>query len=335
MQFEEFAKQMTEEARPQAGPRVYLFVGKDDFLKGKAETLLLDRYTDASLRSFSLDVFSIKESPVDAALAQARTAPMLGGCRIVLVRHAEALKEAALTGLKKYLQNPTPFSILVFDAEELDTKNALHKLITKHGAVVDFAPLRGHGLVKWVDVYIRRHGYSAELAVVQKIVDLTGANLHAVTSELEKIFTYLGGGLSREITHGIVSDLAIRSRQNTVFELTDAIGRKQRKRALQLLQNLILDGQDPLGILAMMARHFRQLLMVKEMVKRQASTKEIVAQTQVKDFMVDEYVRQAKTFTDEEAIRSFHLLAAADGLFKGGGLHPQTHLEWIICRATR
>ena len=92
MQFEEFEKQLTEEARPPAGPLLYLFVGKDAFLKEKAENLLLDRYTDPSLRGFCLDIFSAKESSLDAALAQARTPPMLGGRRVVLVRQAEALK---------------------------------------------------------------------------------------------------------------------------------------------------------------------------------------------------------------------------------------------------
>ncbi len=85
----------------------------------------------------------------------------------------------------------------------------------------------------------------------------------------------------------------------------------------------------------MMARHFRQLLMVKELLKRRATTREIVSQTQVKDFMVDELVRQAKTFSDEDAVRNFNTIAAADGLFKGAGVHPKMHLEWIICRATR
>lgn len=297
--------------------------------------MLLEKYTTAEWRGFNVDFISALADPVQPALSRLHTPPMMDQQRVVFINDAQAIKEPALTLLKNYIQNPSRYSYLVLEAEEMDSKAALHKLITKHGAVIDFIPLRGPMLVKWVDNYIRRSGYSAELSVIQKLVDLTGGNLYAVTNELAKLFTYLSGGSGREITQELIAELTIRSRQNTVFELTDAIGRKQRKKALLLLQHLIRDGEDPLGILAMMARHFRQLLMVKEMINHKASTREILSRTQIRDFLLEEFMRQAKNFTDEEAVRSYRRMAEADGLFKGAGLHAQSHLEWIICCATR
>jgi DNA polymerase-3 subunit delta len=336
MHFDEFKRQVEgTKGSASAVGLIYLLLGKENYLKEQVCAWLIERYIPEATRGFNLSVFSTKETNIDHILSAARTLPMMGEFRMVIIKEAEGIKEAAVKPVKEYLSIPPRRSILIFDAAELDKTAALYKLLSKQAILVECQPLRGQPLVRWVNDYVKSRGFDPEYAAVQKLIDCTGSDLYKITNELEKIFSFLSGTGVREIRQEAILDLVARSRPNSVFELIDAVGRKQRKRALQILHKLLSDGEEPLKILAMLARHFRQLLIVKELLKNRAPRKDIMKEAQIQEFLLDEFLKQAKMLSDEEVATNFRAVSEADLLFKSTSINQKIYLEQMLCRSLR
>ena len=88
------------------------------------------------------------------------------------------------------------------------------------------------------------------------LVDTVGDNRALVEMQLQKMFTFLGE--NREITFEIVKDLATELKEYTIFDLQNAIGRKDKKEALKISNNLLDKGTELIFILARCSQNILQ-----------------------------------------------------------------------------
>jgi DNA polymerase-3 subunit delta len=164
---------------------------------------------------------------------------------------------------------------------------------------------------------------------LHKLVELAGADLQSITAEVEKLSLYAGE--EKTIPDSVVDELLLTSRQRGIFELTGAIGRRDRRSALALLANLMESGEAPLGILAMIARHYRQLFMAKDLLEAGKPLSEIASAAQIPPFVVDEFMRQARNTDWQTASKTYTRLADIDNRIKSSRADPRVILEQFIC----
>src|SRR4051812_15094722 len=115
------------------------------------------------LRAFNLErVYASDKAVTPAAIVEsARTFPMLGDRRVVLVLRAEKILKPKRRGkgdanvadddepagdvaiLEEYVKEPVPGTTLVFVAADVDRTRRLYKTLQKHATVVECWGLRG------------------------------------------------------------------------------------------------------------------------------------------------------------------------------------------------
>ena len=93
------------------------------------------------------------------------------------------------------------------------------------------------------------------------LVERCGHDIALLLSELEKCAMRAGEG--NVVTRGIIEEMTRRKVQETIFDLTDALGDRQTAHALGLMRELIESGEAAPQILAMLVRHLRQLLQAR------------------------------------------------------------------------
>jgi len=97
-------------------------------------------------------------------------------------------------------------------------------------------------------------------------VRLAGADTRQLRNELEKIDLYLGE--KREIDSELVRNLVAKTATGVIWELGNAIAKRQLSRALALLDQLLFQGETPIGILyAAIIPTVRNLLVTKEILE--------------------------------------------------------------------
>lgn len=308
------------------GPLYFLY-GDESYLAERAAKRLLDRLVPAEMRDFNLNVYYGNESSGDEIAESAQTLPMFADRRVVMVRHAEKLSAASMETLAAYFNDPVTTTCLIFLADKIDQRKKFFTDYKKKGELVEFKCLYENQLLPFLRSETAKLGKTLHPVAAEILVGLLGNNLQELVSQLNKIALYAGKKEKIEVAD--VEAVVSETRVDTVFELANSLGEKNLEKALRSLHMLLHDGEPPLLLLAMLARHFRQVWMVRERLDRKLPVSEIAKATGINPYFLQGIVRQAKNFDVAELKKIFGRFFDADLALKSGG-KPALLLECLI-----
>ena len=93
---------------------------------------------------------------------------------------------------------------------------------------------------------------------------------------------------------------------SSVFDLVDALGKRDGQRAAHELHHLLDQGENPLGLLAMIVRQFRLLILVKELQARHLPPEAIAKEIGQHPFVVKKIGEQAHAFRDSAQLEQIY-----------------------------
>ena len=121
-------------------------------------------------------------------------------------------------------------------------------------------------LLNWLTQRARQRKIKIEPAATRALTELVGHDLRLLDQELSKLLAYSAN--ARAISVADVKLLVSGARERSVFEMVEALASGNKKQAVTLLQSLLDAGEQPLGILGMIAWQYRLLLQVKEQMSQ-------------------------------------------------------------------
>ena len=114
------------------------------------------------------------------------------------------------------------------------------------------------------------------------------------------------------------------------FELIDAIGTKKGQKAVTLLQDTLYLGEAPLKILALLVRHFRILLILRDLKSRGQSDKELRERLKLAPFVVTKSLKQASGFSVGQLAQIMEKLLLTELELKSSSVDGGQVLERLI-----
>ncbi len=308
---------------------LYLLMGPENYLVEHALEIFKRTLVGADLLAFNFASFEAESANITDVVGSARTVPMMAARRLVVLKQVEQLAEPARGILAGYLDQPSASSVLVLTATNIDRRTTFFRGLREKAEILECSRLRRPELERWAAGRIRARGFRISRTALTRLLDTVGTDLQMLASEIEKLTLYAGS--DRHIPDSAVDDMAAATRQRGIFELTGAIGRKDVKAALRILGSLLDSGESPIGIAAMMARHYRQIIIARELLDGRRGRHEISAAAQVPQFVLDEFLRQARATDKEAATRLYQRLAEVDRLFKSTNIDERLVLESLLC----
>jgi DNA polymerase III subunit delta len=308
---------------------VYLILGPEQYQCRQAISLLKRKALTPEAQAFDYAEFTAGENRVDEIMEAANTFPMISKRKVVLVNEVENFEESEQESLLESIQGLSRRTTLILAADELDHRRKFFKTLREEACLAEFPRLKGTALEKWAGDYVRNQGYTISFASTRKVVELAGPDLQNLAMELDKLLLF--AGKSGEVPDSSVDDLLQGSRQQTVFKLVDAVGQRNRTGALRSLSNLLNMGEHPLYIVTMMARHCRQVMIAQEYLLRGSPANEIASAAQIPPFMLDQFLRQARSADPASIQQMFTKLAEIDRRLKSSAGDGRILLEGLIC----
>jgi DNA polymerase-3 subunit delta len=153
--------------------------------------------------------------------------------------------------------------------------------------------------------------------------------MQELINEIRKLIEYVG--VNGTITKQDIDNLSIKKIESVIFDLTDSLGKKNVKNAIDVLRNLILAKEPIQKILITLYNHFKKLYLVKLALK---NNKDIVYSLDLKPnqmFLVNKYKMQAGYFKIEEIRTILQKLSNLDYEYKIGLIDLETGFEAILC----
>ncbi|AJE03672.1 DNA polymerase III subunit delta [Geobacter pickeringii] len=324
MKVDEFDKAA---ARGEIAP-LYYFYGDEPYLLERAVKRLQALVVAPDFRDFNLDIFYGNECKGEEIAAAAQTLPMFAERRLVLVKRAGELSAAALEILTPCVADPSPGTCLVFAGEKIDQRKKFFQEMKKRGELVECKRPYENQLGNFIREEARALGKRIEAAAAEMLVYLAGNNLSELAAQIEKVVTFVG---TRDaVTVGDVREVVSDTKVESVFDLANALGERDLAKSLRSLSTILRDGEAPLMLLAMIARHFRQLWRVRELAVRRMPPPDIAKATGINPYFLKGVMEQARNFTVAELAAVFEALYASDVALKGGGRKPTLTMERLV-----
>jgi DNA polymerase III subunit delta len=195
---------------------------------------------------------------------------------------------------------------------------------------VHFAPPTERDTPRWLQVRARQHHKLLSPQAASFLVEQLGVDLYRLQNELEKLATYVGDREKIELED--VKEAVTSQRIFTVFELLRFVGESRTKQAISSLRKLLLAGEQPLVILALLARQIRILWQVKDGTKRKTPTGELCQKLNLPSPVVRNYTQQAAHFSEAELYRIHREIRETDLALKSTSSSPQLHLEALVLK---
>jgi DNA polymerase-3 subunit delta len=316
-----------------------LLLGDEPFLRDASRAQLIDTFVPEATRAWALSRYSADRNETQDALEQAQTLPMLAPRQIVFLHDVEKIeklgeknRDAAVEQLEAYLNNPAPFTVLVLEATALDQRMKLAKLLSEKAIVVDVGlgedlQARQAAAVPLAHAMAKEQGVAFEKGAAEDLAEFVAADLMRLKTEIDKLATYVGG--RKLIRPQDVSALVISEKTTTVWELADMLAKREGKQALEFLDRLLRDGEEPLQMLGAITWMYRKLIEASEL-KGISNGFQAARALGMRPEQAELALQSARKIPKARLLQGLQSLQAADSRLKGGAEDPHTVMEFLI-----
>lgn len=319
----------------------YVLHGDDTLSRDEALHKLVARLGGTDAAALNLTRLDGRSLTMDELRRHCDTLPFLTDRRLVIVKgllmrltgNAErALRDALLA----YLPDLPPTTRLVFvEDRELPKNHPIIKLANKvgDGYVKAFTTPRGRALARWIRTRVRQAGGDILPQAVETLGAFVGDDLYRLNNEIQKLVSYTDG--QRAITADDVVLLTPDARQANIFDMVDAIGRRDGRTAGRIYHRLLAAGDHPLALLGMITRQFRLMIQVKELAPRLGTAGAIARELRQNPYAIRKILAQSRNYSLDQLRTVYHRLLETDVAIKSGRLAPTLALDLLIAGLSR
>ena len=307
---------------------VYLLYGEERYLKRQYTEKL--KKALAGDDTMNVHFYEGKDVPVTEIIDLAETMPFLAERRVIFLSDSGLFKSGG-EQMAQYLEAPNETTFFVFTESEVDKRSKLFKTVSSKGCAVEFTAQDETTLKRWIGGLLAKEGLKITESTVLLFLSKTGTDMENIQTELEKLISYcLDKGV---VTSEDVETICTTRLQDRIFDMTEAVARKQTSAALSLYYDLLALKVSPLQILSMLARQYNLMLQAKELKKRGLPDREIASKIGVPPFVVSKYLSQASKYKSSELRNALERCAQADQDVKTGLMNDKMSVELIILSA--
>lgn len=223
---------------------------------------------------------------------------------------------------------PEETVLVVLLDELLDAKNVLYKAAEQYGKIIQSTLPKGAAIESWITKRAKAIGVSITPDAAALLANFIGNQLRLLANELNKLATYVGK--SGTITANDVRQLSAQVQEARVFDLTDALAGRNRKLALDILHDLLADGEPPLKLIGLITSQVRSLLLVKELSQKGMRGSQIATTIGVAPFVAEKSLRQVAKFSPSQLENTYRQLLATDAALKRSRMTPEMALDLLV-----
>lgn len=311
--------------------QIYLLCGEEAYLRKQYRDRLRQALGQEG-DTMNIHYFEGKDTPVGEVIDLAETLPFFAPRRVIVVENSGWLSKGG-EALADYLSRIPETTFLILVESQVDKRTRLYKEIKKLGRITEFAPQNEETLKRWILGMLKKENKQITAGTLQYLLNRTGTEMEQIKNEMEKLLCYtLGQG---EITVEAIDAVCTRRIQNQIFDMVEAIGKKEQKQALTLYYDLLTLKEPPMRILALVGRQFNYLLQIKELKSKGYSQGVMATKTGLHSFVVGKYERQASRFKTEELKQALAACVEADEQVKRGLMPDVMSVELLLVQYSR
>ena len=323
--------------------------GTDPYLREMCRNKIIDAYVPEPLRDWALGRVTVRGGDWSEIFQRAETMPMLAPCQVLLVDGAESIQSRAKDGdesddeddgddprketlkaLAEYLAKPAPFTVIVFEVPKLDHRQRLYKVLAENAVIVELT-LGNESAAALAEQMAKELGAEIERPAANLLAEIVNSEPARIRVEMQKLAAYAQG--RGRITSADVEELVPKARKNTVWQLADMLATRRRADAFAFLENLLREGEEPIGLVGVLAWMYRKLIEARDLPAGMNGF-QAARSLRMRPDAAEAAVRNAHRIPKKDLLAGLLALAEADSQLKSSNPNPRALMEFLIARLT-
>ena len=289
---------------------VYYFFGEDYYLLQNVLDLISKAVSPLITSDFDKETFYGDKKPLGEVLDFAKAFPFGSEKKLIIFKQFEKVKDKK--PLVDYAASPADFTVLVLihNGTITNLSSEPYKTLGKNNFIFEAKELRGKNLLKWLIRHIEEKGKIISEENAQMLVDISGESRSMLENQIEKIITFMSE--EKEISLNHIQSLSTRLKQFSIFDLQNAIGKKEKDKAINIAFNLLENSAEPVFIVAMLTRYFTGVSRVSELTKENIPFQQAARIVGTHPYYYKDYQQARRLYSDSDLAGVFRALLHAD-----------------------
>ena len=308
--------------------QAYLLYGEEAYLKQQYKQNLIKALNpDGDTMNFSH--YEGKGVDIKQLIDLCETMPFFAARRVILLEDTGFFKNKC-EELADYMKELPDYLCLVFAESEVDKRNRMYKAVKAAGRIGEFVQQDEKTLMRWAAGLLKKEGKMITQRDMELLLTMTGVDMGNLRMELEKIISYTG---DRDVVTGEdIQQVCTTQTQNKIFDMVRAVTEKNQKRSLDLYYDLLTLKEPPMRILFLLAKQFRQLLLVKEYAEEGIPQPVMASRLGVPSFVAKNIAVCARSYRISELRQAVTDFGDAEEAVKTGRLQDVLSVELLIVK---
>ncbi len=291
---------LKRDLRQGAPKNLYVFHGEEAYLREFYLGELRKAVLPAGLEDFNHHTAEGKDCSVEWLEQAVDYLPMMSERTLVEVTDFDLFSSKdQQERLAKLLADLPDYCCVVFVYDlipyKADGRSKLAALLKEKQAVVEFQRQEQGDLTDWIVRRFKAAGHTIDTGDARYLVFLCGDLMNNLAAEIGKIAAYAE---HQRVTREDIDAVAIPVIEAVVFQMTDAMARKDFDKAASVLADLLHSQEAPVMVLSVMGKYFRQLYTARLGLERNMSREEFMALWGMKNaYPADKIMDAARRFS--------------------------------------
>ncbi len=213
---------------------IYWLEGEENYFIDQLVDYAEKNILTESEAGFNLSVFYGRDVNWPDLINACRRYPMFSGRQVVILKEAQQMRD--IEKLDVYIEHPLSSTILVvaYKEKKRDGRTRLSKLLKQHAEVLTTQKIYDNQLPDWISSLVQRKGFQISHKAVMLLIEHIGNDISRINNEIDKLSLNLSG--DKKINEEHIEQFVGISKEYNIFELQEALQRKDRGKAIRIIQ---------------------------------------------------------------------------------------------------
>ncbi|MCX7798329.1 MAG: DNA polymerase III subunit delta [Melioribacter sp.] len=310
---------------------VYFICGEDSYNIDFAVEQIIKKAKPVIQSDFDIEIIDAdKGQDFNQIIDIAYAYPFGGSKKLIIVKNFEKINDKKL--LVNYLNSPADFTILVLISKNKinDFSKEPYATLIEKNFLYEAKKETGEELINWLNFRAKEYKLNISKENLYNIIEIVGEDKSLLESQLKKISDYTLG--KKEITIEEIKNILSTTKQYSVFDLIDSLGKGDKIKSIEIGINLLDGGEEIVVILNMIAKFILTVSQILELTKMNISDNEGARKLQVSWYYYTNCKKAKYFFSDERLLNASRALLEADTAVKTTTEDPKNILIMLITR---
>lgn len=267
---------------------IMVIFGNDEYLVSRKAKEVMDSFLPRDQQMTGLETIDGAVDTIDSALSATGkceqavlTTGLFSSRKIVWFKSVAFLSDTRTGRNEQVKERVNAFAamlkkgisedhLLVVTAPKIDKRYAFYKACASMGEVVEFnAPDRAHvsdaHAREFAAGEFRKSGARIDEKALALFLEKTGTDTRQIVTEIEKLLLYTAG---KPVLESDVEEITSSTRGVPAWDLADAAGNRDLRRALKVLRRLLFQKESPVRLIIGLESRFKDLVLYREAIDR-------------------------------------------------------------------